>query len=78
MPDRSVSAWVAVVGTMCLLAAGVRAQEPKLDSGMEVMARSPDFVLKDGPNVVPLKSKLNVFFVERVEGNGLRLYIDGA
>ena len=58
-------------------APSARPQESKLEPGMHVVARSPDFVLRDGTNVVRVRSPFEIYRVERVDGELVRLSAEG-
>ena len=45
----------------------------KLEPGMKVVAKSPGFVLRDGPKVIPMPSPLEVYQVQAVDGDRVRL-----
>ena len=49
------------------------AEEPKLEPSMTVFARSPDFVLRDGAKAVSPGTPFDVYRVERVQGDRVRL-----
>lgn len=68
---------LGTLAVVCLTAVAVRAQDAPLEVMTEVLPKSPDFVFKDGAKVVPLESKVNAFYVERVEGDRVRIYRDG-
>ena len=40
---------------------------------MKVVAKSPGFVLRDGPKVIPMPSPLEVYQVQAVDGDRVRL-----
>lgn len=77
MRTSSVSNGIALIVAMCVAASDVRAQEAGLEHGAKVVARSPDFVLRDGANVIPVASPYEIYRVERVEGDRVRLYSGG-
>ncbi len=77
MQATSVINGIALIVVMGVAASDVRAQEPKLEPGVKVVARSPEFVLRDGAKVIPVAAPFEIFRVERVEGDRVRLYSDG-
>ena len=74
MPARWIRVTVAIAGAICSLAPAARAQETKLEPGVYVVPRSPGFVLRDGPKVLSPGSPLDIYRVERAEGDRLRLH----
>ena len=68
---------IGMIAGICIAASGARAQEPKLEPGTKVVARSPDFVLRDGAKVIPVKSPFDTYRVERIAGDRVRLYSSG-
>jgi Tetratricopeptide repeat len=74
MPASRITIRIVLMAGISLVAPAAGAQQPKLEPGMKVLARSPDFVLRDGDKVVPLGSPFDGYRVERVEGARVRLY----
>ena len=68
-----ITVWVAFFAGMCLAPPVAHAQEPKLEPGMKVVARSPGFVLRDGATVIPSASPYDIYRVERVDGDRVRV-----
>ncbi len=68
---------VAWLVGICVAAPAAHAQEPKIEPGPKVVARSPGFVLRDGAKVIPLKSPFEIFRLERVDGDSVGLYSSG-
>ena len=77
MAANRITVWVALIAGMYLAAPVAHAQQPKLERGMKVVARSPDFVLRDGDKVVARGSPFDIYRVERVDGDRVRLHSDG-
>ena len=68
--------WIWPIAACYPAAAGAFAQEAKLERGTKVVARSPDLVVKDGTEVVAPQSPLDIFRVERAEGERVRIHIN--
>jgi hypothetical protein len=64
---------IALIVVMGVAASDVRAQERKLEPGVKVVARSPEFVLRDGAKVIPVKSPFDTYRVESIAGDRIRL-----
>jgi hypothetical protein len=64
-----------LIAVYCLAAPLSIAQEVKLERGMEVVAKSPGLVVRDGTEVIPLEWPLDTFRVERVDGERVRIRI---
>ena len=77
MAPRRVWVRFCLIVVCCLAAPVGLAQEVKFERGMAVVAKSPGLVVKDGAEVVTLESPLEVFRVERVEGDRVRIHING-
>lgn len=77
MPVIRIAAPVALIAGVCFMASATGAQEPKLERGMKVVAKSPDFVLRDGANVIPSGTPFDIYRVEQIEGDRVRLHADG-
>ncbi len=77
MRASHIAVRIGAVAGICLAAPIVRAQESKLEPGMSVVAKSPDFTLRDGAKVIHLSSLFDKCRVERVEGDRVRLYAAG-
>jgi tetratricopeptide (TPR) repeat protein len=74
MTSRSTRVGILIVATICLVALDARAQEPNLQPGLRVVARSPDFALRDGPKVISAGTPFDIYRVERVQGDRVRLW----
>ncbi len=68
---------IALAAGLCLLAFAARGEEPKLERGTKVLAKSPDFVLSDGDKVIRSGSPLERLRVENVDRDRARLYRGG-
>ena len=68
-----IAVCAAFIGAIGVAAPTTAAQESKLEPGMRVVARSPDFVFRDGAAVIPFGSPLDIYRVERVDGARVRL-----
>ena len=67
---------IALAAGICLLASAVRGEEPKFERGTKVLAKSADFVLRDGDKVIR-PAPLYALRVEMVDRDRVRLYSDG-
>ena len=75
--SRIITVWIALVPGITLAAPAACAQEPKLEPGTRVVAKSPDFVLRDGAKVIPPGSPFSIYKVERVDGDRIRVHSSG-
>ena len=66
-PSR-VAFCTAIIVAIWVLAPAARAQAAKLEPGMNVVAKSPDFVLRDETKVIAPRSPIDVYLVEKVDG----------
>lgn len=77
MPARRFAVRIVLIAAIYLSAAIARAEVPGLEPGMSVVAKSPDFILRNGGKPVALGSPFVIFRVEQVEGDRVRLYTTG-
>jgi hypothetical protein len=77
MPASRIAFRIVLIAGIYVPAAAARAEEPGLEPGMWVVAKSPDLALRDGGKLIPLASPFNFCRVERVEGDRVRLYAAG-
>ena len=77
MRARCVNHGIGLIVGMCVAAPCLCAQEPKLELGTKVVAKSQNFVLSDGAKVIPAKSPFEIYRVEGTAGDRVRLYASG-
>ena len=77
MAANRVAVCIAFILGTSLAASAAGAQQAKLERGMKVVARSPDFVLRDGTKVIPPGSPFSIYTMQRVEGDRIRVHSRG-